>query len=474
MADTLKPQICIIGAGALGTGLAIAARERGADVLLIDRGAEPGDGGTASLRRLALLASASAAHAQRTGARFGLDSSEPKPSYKAVSERAASVADAAASAGAPDRLVALGIKVLAGTPAFADRTTLKLGDTLIKPRNLIVASGTSAVVPALQGLDAVSAFTPQTILDNTRKLSHLVVIGGGADALELAQAYRRLGSDVTVVPNGPVLPGFDREAVAILLRALAGEGIAVLEGASVTAIQPRSQGTGIAIRRADGSDDALDVSHILLALGVEPLIDAALFDKARLKPDPARPGRPLLDARGQTSNARITIVGPTTGHDDPALIEAHARAVLDHALGAAFAFNPQRIVRHVRTSPPIAQVGQLDGDRKLRTGETVLRANPAETEAARALDQQAGMAKLLAGANGAIAGGVMVGAGAVETMAIVALALDRAVPLSQLGALTLPATSPAVLLADLARQHNAGKPAARIPSPSAVLRRLLP
>jgi pyruvate/2-oxoglutarate dehydrogenase complex dihydrolipoamide dehydrogenase (E3) component len=473
MADTLKPQLCIIGAGALGTGLAIAARERGADVLLIDRGPEPGDGGEASLQRLALLSAAAAAHAQRTGNRFGLDSTEPKPSYKTISERAAAVALATAAASAPDRLVALGIKVLPGVPAFVDRTTLKVGDALIKPHHLILATGSRPVTPEFPGHDAVSCFTPETILDNTRKLSHLVVIGSGADAFELAQAYRRLGSDVTLVPQGPVLPGFDREAVAILIRELTAEGIAVLDGASVTAIQPRSQGTGIAIRRADGSDDALDVSHILLALGREPIIDAALFDKARLKPDPAHPGRPLLDARGQTSNTRISFVGPAAGHDDPALIDAHARAVLDRALGASFNFNPLRVLRHVRTSPAIAQTGQLDGDRKLRPGEKLLRANPAETDAARAVGQTAGSAKLLVTAKGAIIGGVMVGAGAVETMAIVAFAIERNLPLAQLGSLILPSTSPAAVLSMLVRSDGAGNPTARW-RPAAGLRRLLP
>ena len=91
-----------------------------------------------------------------------------------------------------------------------------------------------------------------------------MVIGGTPVALELAQAYRRLGSGVTIVPQGGMLPGFDPELAAVLLRALREEGVVIRDDAEVSAVVPRSQGTGITLSVADG-EDSLDVSHILVA-----------------------------------------------------------------------------------------------------------------------------------------------------------------------------------------------------------------
>src|SRR5690606_32924489 len=138
------------------------------------------------------------------------------------------------------------------------------------------------------GLDQVAFFTADSIADNIRKLSHLVVIGGTPAAFELAQAYRRLGSMVTLVPQGGLLPGFDSELVAILFRNLREEGISILDDAEVTAIIPRSLGTGVTLRRSAG-EDSLDVSHILVAMGQAPMLDDTVLEQARLRRDRLRP-----------------------------------------------------------------------------------------------------------------------------------------------------------------------------------------
>ncbi|MFN3401825.1 MAG: FAD-dependent oxidoreductase, partial [Ferrovibrio sp.] len=235
MADHLKPDLCVIGAGALGTTLAIAARQRGLDVVLVHRASdEAGDPTAGSLRRAAFAASAERAHFIRTAGQLGLDGAEPKPNFRTIGEHAAAIADAAASRESEERLAGLGITVLTGESAFVDRQTLRCGDTRIRARHFALATGALPVIPPLPGLDQVSHFTPDSIADNIRKLSHLIVIGGTPEALQLAQTYRRLGSAVTLVPQGGLLPGFDPELVAILLRALREEGMVILDDAEVT------------------------------------------------------------------------------------------------------------------------------------------------------------------------------------------------------------------------------------------------
>src|SRR5690606_799035 len=129
----------------------------------------------------------------------------------------------------------------------------------IKPRAFVLATGSVSNMPQIEGLADIDFFTPDSIVENTRKLTHLLVIGAGAEALALAQAYRRLGSDVTIVPHGHELSGFDSEAVSALIQSLVSEGLTLCTGGSVEGIQKRSQGIGVLVRMQDGSEQRLDV-----------------------------------------------------------------------------------------------------------------------------------------------------------------------------------------------------------------------
>src|SRR5690606_19096041 len=188
------------------------------------------------------------------------DAAAPKANFRALAAHAAAIAVAAAPRDSRERLAALGIILPAGPASFIDRKTLSCGGQSIRARQFALAIGAAPVIPAPPGLDQGPFFTPDTIVDNVRKLSHLVVIGGEPAAFELAKDHRRLGAEVTLVPQGGLLPGFDSELVAILLRALREEGITIMDDAAVTSIVPRSQGTGVTLRR-EGGEDSLDVSH---------------------------------------------------------------------------------------------------------------------------------------------------------------------------------------------------------------------
>jgi pyruvate/2-oxoglutarate dehydrogenase complex dihydrolipoamide dehydrogenase (E3) component len=460
MADLLKPDLCIIGAGALGISLALRARQLGLAVALLDQGVVvPGDGAKNAAQGAALLASANRAHAIRSSAALGMGTTDPKLNYRAIGERAQAVASAMHPDAAPERRAALGIMNLEGPAAFTDRQTLAIGDVAVRAGLFVLATGARPVLPDLQGLTEVPFFTPDSIVENMRKLSHVLVLGGGPEAVELAQAYARLGAEVTLVPQGPLLPGFDPELVAILLRTLREEGIDIVDGASVTAIVPRRQGTGVTLLLADGSPDARDVSHILVAMGRVPELDGALLAQARLRPDPAHPDRPLLSREGRTSNARILAIGGAAAVHDPAMAQAQLEAVLHRALGhAAPAVSAQRVPHLVATTPPLAQIGLVQTAKGLRSGQAMLRASLSETVTGQAAGEISGTASLIVSAKGAILGGAMLGPGAEGVMAMLAMALDRGMGASDLASLALPATSPAAVLTDMGRQFRATHP----------------
>lgn len=451
MADLQNPDLCIIGAGALGIGLALRARRLGASVMLIDRGAEEaGDPAQGRLVAAAFAASAARAQMMRDARPFGLAPADPKPSFKAIGERAKTLAASTAPRDAAARLAALGIDYRSGQPSFTGRQTLKLNELTIRPGHIILATGARPVIPAIPGLDEATYFTPDTIAGNSRKLTHLVVIGGDATAIELAQAYRRLGATVTLVPQGDILPGFDREQVSILLRQLAQEGLDILEGASVTRIVPRRQGTGVDFTHADGSQHSLDISHLLVSMGRLPDLDGLALDRAKVRFAKASPGFLQLDANGRTTNSRISAVGGAAGQGQPHAAARHGAAILDRLFGhGAGRLDQAMIPVLLQTEPGLATIGLVEGERPLPAGTLVLRASFAENDMARALGQTHGAAKLIAGSKGQILGASVIAPGAGEVIAMLALAMERGMRAEALADLVLPHPSLAAILAQL-------------------------
>ncbi|SEP68211.1 Pyruvate/2-oxoglutarate dehydrogenase complex, dihydrolipoamide dehydrogenase (E3) component [Devosia sp. YR412] len=451
MADLAKPDLCVIGAGALGTALAIKAHQAGLAVVLVPRPRDEANDPTAgSLRRAAFVASAERAQMLRAASELGLSNAEPKPNFRTIGERADAIAEAVAPRDTDERLTALGITVLSGEASFTDRQTMRCGETSIRPRQFALTTGSQPLVPALPGLDEVKFFTPDSIGDNLRKLSHLVVIGGTPLAFELAQAYRRLGSMVTLVPQGGLLPGFDPELVAILLRDLRAEGLVILDDAEVTAINKRSQGTGIALKRGE-AEDSLDVSHILVAMGRTPDLDAALLDPTKLRRHRSHADRLLLGPDGQTSNPRITALGGAAGEDEVHVGLKQASLLIDRLSGRGHGrLDENTLPRLVQTRPMLAQLGPLDAT--LRPGQSVLRSNLAENETARAQGAAHGVAKLVVDAKGSIAAAGSIGQGAGETAGLLAMAMTAGLRLGDLANLALPQPSAAAALVDLAEQ----------------------
>lgn len=478
MAENLKPDLCIIGASPAGLRLAVRARENGASVTLIDRGEAGVEGAwTTSIPATALAAAASHAQALRDGAAFGIPNDEPKPNFRAVHDHVRDVIEAMAPAISPERLTALGMEILAGSPAFIDRQTLKVGDSLIRARRFVIATGARPVVPAIKGLGEVPFFTTRSIFTNTKKLTHLVVIGGDADALTLAQAYRRLGSAVTVICEGRALPGFDPEAVDIVLRRLGEEGLVVHEGASLAEIVARSQGIGVNLLMQDGEAQALDASHILVATGDAPDLDGLDLDKARIRRDKAAAHRLHLGPGLRTGNGRVFAIGDAAGAAQPHAAMEQADLVLENVLYGISGRYVERLVPILAaTDPGVAHVGMTEPQARERhkTTYSVLRANYAENDLARAMRRTQGMVKLIVDDKGALLGTSVVGAGAAELISLFAFAIAKGLNAADLGGFVAP--HPA--FAGLARQLGEAYLVQRGPSPwqkrRMALARLLP
>ena len=458
MAEIFRPELCIVGAGALGIALAQHARRLGAHVLLVDRQVpEPGDGPQRAVRLAALAASAARAAAMRQADALGLASVEPKISMRTVQERARDLAAEHGVLDSHERLAALGIEVLTGTPRFVDGTTLAVGEAQVRPQAFVLAVGAEAMVPAIDGLDDAGYFTPDSILENARKLTHLLVIGGDPEALALAQVFARLGSAVTLVPQGPALAGFDAETSSILMRALAEDGVRVIDGAVVDAIQPRSQGIGVNVALPEGgASEALDVSHLLVCAGHLASLDGLGLDAARLRPLRGQPRQFAVGALGQTSNGRIRVVGAAAGIEQWQHALGHGRAVIEALVLGAPRRRPAYEPRLVQTEPALAQIGRWPAETKpLATGHAILRVGLSENGKALAEGQGPGLTKVLVNAKGQVVAASLVGPQAGELAGVLALAMDNGLPLSQLAALSVPHPCHLATLVGLGENHKA-------------------
>ncbi|KKB75903.1 hypothetical protein VW35_19310 [Devosia soli] len=466
--------LCIVGAGALGIDLALHARRFGADVVLVDRGQpEPGDAAQQAVRAASLKESARRAQDLRQAADVGLVAGEIKFSVRQVTERAKALAERRARATSEEILTARGVTVMRGAVSFVDHRSMLVGDITLRPRNILVAIGGAPAIPDVPGLGDIGYFTTDSILENTRKLTHLVVIGADAAAFEQAQVQKRLGAEVTLVANGPMLAGFDPELVALLCSMLAEEGIRILSDARIGAIKARSQGIGIEIVREDGTSQLLDASHILVSAGRTVDLDGLAIAKAGLKPGNHPLHAYIRGPFGETSARSIRLAGLAGGQESWAEAQAHGRASVETILGIKRAASAVRVPRLVETEPGLAQIGpHLERAGKPRPGEQSLRENFAENDRAAAMASERGLLKVSVDAQGQVLRAGIVGPRAAEIAGALALAADRRIGLAGLAELPVPTPSLFNILVRLAENYLASRPVSSMAQRTAALRRL--
>lgn len=456
MAGTLTPDLCVIGAGASGLAVALAARRLGASVAVVEKGRPGGmSPRTGALALSALSAAARRAALMTSSEPFGVLGEGARVSLRKVHDHIAEiVAENAADDGAA-RLAALGIDFLAETGTFTDPATVMAGDTTIRARRFVIATGAHPVVPDLPGLSSVPWFTPETIFDNTRKLTHLVVAGAGPSGLELALAYRRLGAEVSVVEPGRPLFQSDPELAEIALRRLVDEGVKLYGGATITAVGPREQGMRVDVRSGE-QIVSIEATHILVAAGRAANLDLLNLEAGRIRRAPNDTRALLLTSGMRTSNRRVYAVGEAAGHAPaPHLSAPEAETVVKVALlGQATHYDPAIVPRVTLTDPPIAEIGVSEAMARAthKDSHIVYRASYADNDAARAARAGMGVVKLIASRDGHILGAGIVGEGAPDLAALIGLAISAKLTVDRLATFAAPYPSHAELVRAIGTQ----------------------
>ena len=287
MPETITPDICVIGGGPGGLSVAAAAAAFGVPTVLIERAKMGGDClNTGCVPSKALLAVARRAEMIRGAGTFGLDVQNIGVNFGEVHNRVRAVIASVAPTDSVERFAGLGVRVIHGDATFKDRNTVTAGDIEIRARRFVIATGSAPAVPAIPGLDGGRYLTNENIFDLKERPEHLIVIGAGPVGLELAQAFRRLGSSVTVLEAARPLAEDDPECVAVVLARLEREEVVVRSGVKILGVA-HTGGIVTATIEVSGAEQSITGSHLLVAAGRRPAIDGLGLEAAGVRYDRA-------------------------------------------------------------------------------------------------------------------------------------------------------------------------------------------
>ena len=438
MGQTLKVDICIIGAGSGGLSVAAGAQQMGASTALIEKGLMGGDClNYGCVPSKALLAAGHAADAVRHASGFGVNRAEPTISSDKVYAHVRDTIAAIAPNDSVERFEGFGVKVIQDAGRFSGPQEVTAGDTVVKARRFVIATGSSAFVPPIEGLDSIPYKTNENIFDGPTLPEHLIVIGGGPIGIEMAQAHRQLGARVTVLEMFAIMPKDDPELVAVVRARLNEEGIVIHEGIKVIRVEKSGAGVVVVIERG-GNEERIEGSHLLVAAGRRANVGGLDLEKAGIDYSPMGIA---VDARLRTTNKKVFAIGDVAGGYQFTHVAGYqAGIVIRNALFRLPAKSNMRAVPWVTyTSPELAQVGLTEAEaRKTHSDIKVLTWPFAENDRAQAERTTAGLIKVVTTGKGLILGAGIVGPHGGELIQTWVLAMSKKMKIGDIASMIAP------------------------------------
>jgi pyruvate/2-oxoglutarate dehydrogenase complex dihydrolipoamide dehydrogenase (E3) component/uncharacterized membrane protein YdjX (TVP38/TMEM64 family) len=297
--------LVVIGAGTAGLVTAAGAAGLGAKVALVEKNLLGGDClNVGCVPSKAVIRSGRAVFDAKEAGPFGVRVGKPvEIDFPAVMERMRKLRADLSPHDSAQRFANLGVDVFLGEARFAGPDTVEVGGQTLRFKRAVIATGARATDPPVPGLTEAGYLTNETVFNLTQRPPRLAVIGGGPIGCELAQAFQRLGSQVSLLhKNGHLLDREDIEAAALVQKAFIREGIALRLNATITRVE-RSAGGKLVYYEAQGKEQMLTVDEILAGAGRAPNIEGLNLEAAGVQYDP-RKGVLVNDCL-QTSNPHI-------------------------------------------------------------------------------------------------------------------------------------------------------------------------
>ena len=432
----MKFDIAVIGAGSAGLSVAAAAAQFGEKIVLFEKGEMGGDClNYGCVPSKSLIAASKAAHAQRSSAHYGVAAVEPKVDFAKVMDYVQSVIAAIEPNDSQERFEKLGVVVVRAPAKFINANEVEADGKIYSARKFVIATGSRAGVPPIAGLKDVPYFTNENIFKNRVLPKHLIVIGGGPIGLELAQAHRRLGSQVTVLEAFQPLAKDDPELTSIVLDALKSDGIDIRAQVAIAEIKKTKSGIEVVLK--DGG--VVSGSHLLVAAGRVPNIENLNLEAAGIE---FTKRGVTVDQGLRSTNKKVYAAGDVAGGLQFTHVAGyHAGLIIRNAMFKFPVKNRTDIIPWVTyTDPELSHVGLTEADARKTLGDSVkvLRWNFAENDRAQAEGKTKGMIKVILGKKSRIIGASIVGPQAGELIAPWVLAVSQGLKISAFANVVLP------------------------------------
>jgi pyruvate/2-oxoglutarate dehydrogenase complex dihydrolipoamide dehydrogenase (E3) component len=306
--------IGILGGGAAGLTVASGASQFGAKTLLIEK--EKALGGDClhygCVPSKTLIRSAHVYHMMKNAWRYGLPGVDIRPvDFADIARRIQYVIGAIQKHDSEERFCGLGVKVEFGNAAFVDEHTVRIDGNMYSAKKWVISSGSSPDIPPIEGIETTPHITNKEIYSLESLPRSMIVIGAGPIAIEMAQAFSRLGTKVTVIQrSGQILSKEDMDMADMVMKVLEAEGITFYLNTAVVRTKDLGYEREVIVKGKDGQEVSLKAERLLIALGRKintkglGLDGISLnFDKKGIK----------VDNRMRTNHGHIYAAGDVTG-----------------------------------------------------------------------------------------------------------------------------------------------------------------
>lgn len=306
--------IGVIGGGAAGLTVASGSAQLGARTLLIEK--EKVLGGDClhygCVPSKTLIRSAQVYHLMKNSQRFGLPTVEVPPiDYQELVKRIRSVISHIQKHDSEERFCSLGVRVEFGAPAFLSEHTVKMGNREFSAKSWVIATGSSPAIPPFNGLADTPFLTNKEIFYLDHLPESITVLGAGPIAIEMAQAFNRLGSKVNVIQrSGQILSREDKDLADQVMSVLAEEGVTFHLNSNVVHIKKSGKMKEVNIKAGDGNNISIRSEEILVAMGRSPNIQGLDLENAGISFD--KKGI-HVDNRLRTTRKNMYAAGDITG-----------------------------------------------------------------------------------------------------------------------------------------------------------------
>jgi pyruvate/2-oxoglutarate dehydrogenase complex dihydrolipoamide dehydrogenase (E3) component len=357
----------VLGAGPAGLVAAAGAAGLGAKVALIEKHLLGGDClNVGCVPSKAVIRAARVVGELRRARQFGVNAGEPEIDFGAAMERMRRVRAKIGHHDAAKRFAEMGIDLFFGEPRFTGRDAVEVRGAILRFRKAVIATGARAAQVPIPGLADAGFLTNETVFNLTERPRRLAVIGAGPIGCELAQAFRRLGCDVTLFDVAPqVLVREDADAAAVVSEALEEDGVRLALGATIRGVEKSASGKTIRFA-SGGPEESAEFDEILLGVGRAPNVEGLDLEKAGVAYD-TKAGVKVDDTL-RTSNPRVFAAGdvcmaPKFTH----AADFAARIVIQNALfRGSRKLSALQIPWCTYTDPEIAHVGLYEKEARER------------------------------------------------------------------------------------------------------------